>query len=315
MESLNARKAAVDGSSLWSSSPHSLTSFNYLTAMPRLVKINDQLAVPMPGFGGMVRRRSPPSLVLPDLNASSSIFRDSPNRTARQTMRRARSFFDMPSTSCVFTPAFHLCSDIKLIVPSLPLHPQGCTFWNTATIYGPEQHNEKLIGQVLREGDNRSKVFITTKWGLEFEDGKLVANGSPAFAEHCLEQSLQNLGSYPDAWLLHRVDKKTPIEESVAAMEAARKAGKCQFIGLSAMSASTLRRATKVATIDFVEMDFSPFETSTMEVRSSPRFPLLFGMKIAHSTLFHICRKPASSKRARSSALGCLPILLSVKAF
>lgn len=134
----------------------------------------------------------------------------------------------------------------------------GCTFWNTATIYGPNQANEKLLGQVLREGDNRSKIFLTTKWGLR-PDG---TDGSTAFAEQCMEDSIRNLGSAPDAWLLHRIDKKTPVEESVAAMEAARQAGKCKYIGLSAISAATLRRAAKVAKIDFVEQEFSPFETS-----------------------------------------------------
>jgi len=49
---------------------------------------------------------------------------------------------------------------------------------NTATIYGPDQHNEKLIGTVLREGDNRSKAFVITKWGLKTVDGKMVVDGA-----------------------------------------------------------------------------------------------------------------------------------------
>ncbi|GAA5985266.1 hypothetical protein JCM10908_002593 [Rhodotorula pacifica] len=137
----------------------------------------------------------------------------------------------------------------------------GCIFWNTATIYGQEQHNEKLLGEILREGDNRNKVTVTTKWGLKNIDGQLVPDGSPEFARHCIDQSIKNLGSAPDIWLLHRIDAKVPVEESVKAMEEARQAGKCRFIGLSAMSAATLRRAAKVAKIDFVEMEFSPFET------------------------------------------------------
>ncbi|GAA5981557.1 hypothetical protein JCM11641_004096 [Rhodosporidiobolus odoratus] len=136
----------------------------------------------------------------------------------------------------------------------------GCTFWNTATIYGPNQHNEKLLGEVLREGDNRSKVTLTTKWGLRAIEGGMETDGSAAFARECLERSIENLGSAPDIWLLHRIDKNTPVEESVKAMEEARKEGKCKYIGLSAMSANTLRRAAKVAKIDFVEMEYSPFE-------------------------------------------------------
>ncbi|GAA5821046.1 hypothetical protein JCM11251_001935 [Rhodosporidiobolus azoricus] len=136
----------------------------------------------------------------------------------------------------------------------------GCTFWNTATIYGPEQHNEKLLGSVLKEGDNLSKVTVTTKWGLKMVDGELTTDGSPAFARECLENSIKNLGRV-DIWLLHRIDKNTPVEESVKAMEEARKEGKVKYIGLSAMSAATLRRAAKVAKIDFVEMEYSCFET------------------------------------------------------
>ncbi|GAA5863605.1 hypothetical protein JCM8547_003663 [Rhodosporidiobolus lusitaniae] len=137
----------------------------------------------------------------------------------------------------------------------------GCTFWNTATIYGKDQHNEKLLGEVLRQGDNRSKVTLTTKWGLKLVDGGMETDGSAEFASHCLEQSKANLGSYPDIWLLHRIDKKVPVEVGVQAMQKAREEGKVKYIGLSAMSASTLRRAAKVAKIDFVEMEFSPFET------------------------------------------------------
>ncbi|GAA5917731.1 hypothetical protein JCM6882_009366 [Rhodosporidiobolus microsporus] len=136
----------------------------------------------------------------------------------------------------------------------------GCTFWNTATIYGPDQHNEKLLGSVLKEGDNLDKVTIATKWGIKMVDGQMAMDGSAAYARECLENSIKNLGRV-DIWLLHRVDKNTPIEESVQAMEDARKEGKVKYIGLSAMSAATLRRAAKVAKIDFVEMEFSPFET------------------------------------------------------
>lgn len=131
-------------------------------------------------------------------------------------------------------------------------------------MYGQDQHNEKLLGQVLREGDNRKKVTLVTKWGIKKSDeGKLVpdgkcisplrrkfltftplatSTGSPKFAEECIDQSIENLGSAPDIWLLHRIDANTPVEESVRAMEEARKAGKCRFIGLSAVSCDMQRR-------------------------------------------------------------------------
>ncbi|GAA6042856.1 hypothetical protein JCM8097_007192 [Rhodosporidiobolus ruineniae] len=135
----------------------------------------------------------------------------------------------------------------------------GCTFWNTARMYGP---NEKLLGEVLREGNNREKVVLTTKWGIKFGAQGMEVDGSPAFARECLEQSTADLGSSPDIFLLHRIDKATPVEESMQAMDNLRREGKVKYIGLSAMSATSLRRAAKVAQVDFVEMEFSPFETS-----------------------------------------------------
>ncbi|GAA5990065.1 hypothetical protein JCM10908_005806 [Rhodotorula pacifica] len=68
------------------------------------------------------------------------------------------------------------------------------------------QHNEKLLGEVLREGNNRSKVTVATKWGLKYIDGQITPDGSPEFARHCIDQSTKNLGRAPDIWLLHRID-------------------------------------------------------------------------------------------------------------
>ncbi|KAI5475326.1 hypothetical protein MNV49_001630 [Pseudohyphozyma bogoriensis] len=132
----------------------------------------------------------------------------------------------------------------------------GCTVWNTADLYGFGA-NEELLGSILREGDNRSKVFLVTKFGGRWDgEGKnLRIDGTAEYAAKALEASIARLGSAPDAWALHRVDKKTPIEESVRAMEAARKAGKTRFIGVSECSAETLRRASMVAKIDFVEIE------------------------------------------------------------
>ncbi|GAA5906774.1 hypothetical protein JCM6882_003298 [Rhodosporidiobolus microsporus] len=137
----------------------------------------------------------------------------------------------------------------------------GCTLWDTATMYG-FGHNEKIIGEVLREGDNRKKVFLVDKYGNRFnkETGEWWVDGSPASTRESFEQSVKDLGGiYPDAYLLHRIDKNTPIEESVKAMEALRQEGKTKYIGLSECSVQTLRRAAAVAKIDFIEMEYSPW--------------------------------------------------------
>ncbi|GAA5992216.1 hypothetical protein JCM5350_000643 [Sporobolomyces pararoseus] len=141
----------------------------------------------------------------------------------------------------------------------------GCTFWNTADVYG-SGHNEKIIGEVLREGENRKKVFLVTKFGNRWDlpQGRVV-DGSPEYAIKAMNDSVERLGGiYPDCWILHRIDKKTPIEETVRAMDAIRKEGKTKYIGLSECSASTLRKAAAVAKISFVEIEYSPW-TIVME--------------------------------------------------
>ncbi|GAA5841873.1 hypothetical protein JCM11251_005407 [Rhodosporidiobolus azoricus] len=143
----------------------------------------------------------------------------------------------------------------------------GCTLWDTADIYG-FGHNEKIIGEVLREGDNRKKVFLVDKFGnrVNQETGEWSVDGSPSWVLEAFEKSVKALGGlYPDAWLLHRIDKKTPVEDSVRAMDSIRKDGKVKYIGLSECSAQTLRRAAAVAKIDFIEMEYSPWSLEIEE--------------------------------------------------
>ncbi|GAA5966120.1 hypothetical protein JCM21900_004944 [Sporobolomyces salmonicolor] len=141
----------------------------------------------------------------------------------------------------------------------------GCTLWDTADMYG-NGHNEKIIGEVLREGKNRDAVFLVNKFGNRWDMGEGYAvDGSPAYVKQAFAASTERLGGlYPDAWILHRVDKNTPIEETVKAMDELRQEGKFKYIGLSECSAATLRRAAKVVKISFVEVELSPW-TTTME--------------------------------------------------
>lgn len=91
----------------------------------------------------------------------------------------------------------------------------GCTFWNTADWYGHGK-NEVLIGSVLKEGDNRSTVFLVTKFGFTWNgDEDTGINGSPEYTAKAIDASIERLGFTPDAWALHRVDKNVPIEETI----------------------------------------------------------------------------------------------------
>ncbi|KAL8277541.1 hypothetical protein RQP46_010096 [Phenoliferia psychrophenolica] len=131
----------------------------------------------------------------------------------------------------------------------------GCTVWNTSDAYA-NGINESLLGSVLKEGDNRSKVFLITKFGNRVGRS---CDGSKEWAATAIDLSIERLGSAPDAWVCHRMDFTVPIEETVQAMEDARQAGKCSYIGLSECSANTLRKANAVAKIDFIEIEYSPW--------------------------------------------------------
>ncbi|KDE05405.1 aldo/keto reductase [Microbotryum lychnidis-dioicae p1A1 Lamole] len=136
----------------------------------------------------------------------------------------------------------------------------GCTVWNTADVYGFGK-NEELISSILAsDPELRKKVFLVSKWGLRWGSsipGGFKVDGSPEYFEQAIEASIKRLGFTPDAYLLHRVDSQTDIEESIRAMDKARKAGKFKYLGVSECSAATLRKISKITKIDFIEVEYS----------------------------------------------------------
>lgn len=136
----------------------------------------------------------------------------------------------------------------------------GCTFWDTSSMYGFGQ-NEKDIGKAL-EG-KREKVFLATKFGYVFENGEMKGvRGDPEFVKQSFADSLKRLNvDHVDLLYQHRVDKNVPIEETVKAMKELQDAGKTTYLGLSECSAETLKRALKVARIDAVQLEYSPWST------------------------------------------------------
>ena len=136
----------------------------------------------------------------------------------------------------------------------------GCTFIDTADIYGVGA-NEELVGRALK--GKRDQVVLATKFGLLPGDGVAhgapsAFDGSPEYARKAIDASLQRLGvDHVDLWYLHRVDKNTPIEESVGAMAEAVAAGKVGHLGLSEASPATIRRAHAVHPIAAVQSEWS----------------------------------------------------------
>jgi aryl-alcohol dehydrogenase-like predicted oxidoreductase len=134
----------------------------------------------------------------------------------------------------------------------------GITFFDTADVYGPYT-NEQLVGRHLKE--HRQQIILATKFGLIRDPGRPSfgeVNGRPEYVHQACEASLRRLGvSVIDLYYLHRVDPRTPIEETVGAMAELVRAGKVRYLGLSEAGASTIRRAHAIHPITAVQSEYS----------------------------------------------------------
>ena len=144
----------------------------------------------------------------------------------------------------------------RLLLRALDL---GVTMFDTAALYGFGA-NELLIGRVL--GPHRSQYTLASKGGMAgvpFDDGmKRVINGRPEAIRQNCEDSLKRLRTdHIDLYYLHRWHKAVPIEDSVGAMADLVRAGKVRALGLSEVSATTLRRAHAVHPIVAVQTEYS----------------------------------------------------------
>ena len=137
----------------------------------------------------------------------------------------------------------------------------GVTMFDTAALYG-FGGNEELVGRVLKP--HRPRITLASKGGMAgvdvAGDGKLVRiiDGRPAAIRKNCEDSLRRLQTdVIDLYYLHRFDKKVPIEESMGEMSRLVEAGKVRALGLSEVSATTLRRAHAVHPIAAVQTEYS----------------------------------------------------------
>jgi hypothetical protein len=137
----------------------------------------------------------------------------------------------------------------------------GVTHFDTAALYGFGA-SETIVGNILSK--HRNKFTLASKCGMQgvdvAGDGKLVRviDGRPETIRATCEAALKRLRTdVIDLYYLHRWDKKVPIEDSVGALSDLVRAGKIQAIGLSEVSAATLRRAHAVHPIAAVQTEYS----------------------------------------------------------
>ena len=135
----------------------------------------------------------------------------------------------------------------------------GCNFLDTSDMYGPFT-NERLVGRTI--SDRRDDVFLATKFGIKLlrENDLLTRaiDGRPGYVREAADASLERLGvGHIDLYYQHRVDPKTPIEDTAGAMSELVEAGKVRYIGLSEAGAQTIRRAHAVHPITAVQTEYS----------------------------------------------------------
>ena len=144
-------------------------------------------------------------------------------------------------------------SAIALLNRALDL---GCTFLDTAALYG-DGKNERLLAKAVMH--RRGEFVLASKCVLDYRDGKRVLDGRPETIRQTLDEALIRLKTdVIDLYYLHRLDRNVPIEDSVGALAEAVQQGKIRTIGLSEMSAATIRRAHAVHPVTALQSEYSP---------------------------------------------------------
>jgi aryl-alcohol dehydrogenase-like predicted oxidoreductase len=134
----------------------------------------------------------------------------------------------------------------------------GCTFLDTAEVYGPYT-NEELLGRTLK--GLRQQVVIATKFGFTVGGPRYGVDSSPAHIRQVVDASLRRLQTdFIDLLYQHRVDPKVPIEEVAGTVGELVAAGKVKYFGLSEAAAATIRRAHAVHPVSAVESEYSLWE-------------------------------------------------------
>lgn len=144
---------------------------------------------------------------------------------------------------------------IKTIHLALEL---GVTLLDTADIYGFGD-NERLVGKALR--GKRGRVVIATKFGIKRKKEDIDyrgISGHPDYVRASCDASLTRLCvDIIDLFYIHRVDIETPIEETMDALAGLVREGKIRYVGLSNVTAQTVRRAHAVYPVSAVQNEYS----------------------------------------------------------
>ena len=136
----------------------------------------------------------------------------------------------------------------------------GCRNWDSADMYGD---SEDLLGRWFKKNPGRrEQIFLATKFAnfVDPKTGERRVRNEPEYIHAAVEKSLKRLGvDQIDLYYCHRLQASQPIETTMKEMKKLQDSGKVKYLGLSECSSESLRRACKVAHVDAVQIEYSPF--------------------------------------------------------
>jgi aryl-alcohol dehydrogenase-like predicted oxidoreductase len=159
----------------------------------------------------------------------------------------------------------------------------GATFVDTSDGYGPDGHNERLVGRAVR--DRRDEVVLATKFGFRIPEGapghrfpvgyaygELAVNADPRHVRAYAEQSLRGLGTDRiDLYYPHFPDPEVPLADTVGAVAELVDAGLVRHLGLSNVTAAQVREAHAVHPVAAVQTEWSMWRPVDPELLATTR--------------------------------------------
>src|ERR1700676_3116758 len=137
---------------------------------------------------------------------------------------------------------------------------KGINIIDTAPVYGFGV-SEEIVGKALQAYGARNNIIVATKVGLEWNEGKVFRNSSPARLKKELEDSLKRLQTdYIDIYQIHWPDESVPFEETAQALLSLIEVGKIHAIGVSNFSTTQMKEFLKFAPIHTSEPPYNLFE-------------------------------------------------------
>jgi aryl-alcohol dehydrogenase-like predicted oxidoreductase len=172
----------------------------------------------------------------------------------------------------------------------------GINLIDTAPVYG-FGHSEEIVGQALADGGRRDKAVIATKVALEWADGNVFRNSSPARIRKEIEDSLRRLRTDRiDIYQVHWPDSTVPIEETAEAMLGLHREGKVLALGVSNFSSQQMEAWRRVAPLHSTQPPYNIFER---EIESDV-LPYALSQKLIVLSYGAICRGLLSGKMSRA---------------